>query len=268
MHEKPNTLIPVKKSISNENFFNCIRLIHGLRCKKLFYFSFQDKQNSSFSSRTEFDTKGRIPDIEALFRDKFFPHGINTQNPSGIEAIQKKTPYQGCAEYTEFLITHTDTKNIYEATFIYNNFVAVCDVLHRNNDGSFDIYEVKSHLIPNSFATQLLNLEYFICYKVLGQQLNSFHLVSKDDKNNWRFQRKPSPTSKCLMRLEKRLTQLREEKLLQQEPKAKIGLHCLYPNKCCFFRHCLYKGTANLTKTLLFSKSRNNRGKEYSNNQK
>ena len=35
-------------------------------------------------------------------------------------------------------------KDIYEATFQYDGVLALVDILHKKEDGSFEIYEVKS----------------------------------------------------------------------------------------------------------------------------
>ena len=60
----------------------------------------------------------------------------------------KEVPYEGKnhaknIELTQKLLSE-GVKNIYEATFEYDGILVLIDVFHQKEDGSFEIYEVKS----------------------------------------------------------------------------------------------------------------------------
>ena len=60
----------------------------------------------------------------------------------------KEVPYEGKnhaknIELTQKLLSE-GVKNIYEATFEYDGILVLIDIFHQKEDGSFEIYEVKS----------------------------------------------------------------------------------------------------------------------------
>lgn len=63
--------------------------------------------------------------------------------PNGIEVEFNHNNYDGMINATQKLIKD-GVKNIYEASFNYDNIFVAVDILHVNNDGSVEIYEVKS----------------------------------------------------------------------------------------------------------------------------
>ncbi len=60
----------------------------------------------------------------------------------------KEIPFKGTTFDEKIALTQQymdeGIKNIYEATFLYDNVLVMVDILHINDDGSVEIYEVKS----------------------------------------------------------------------------------------------------------------------------
>ncbi|WP_457746550.1 hypothetical protein [Sulfurimonas sp.] len=63
--------------------------------------------------------------------------------PHGVEVVFNADDFQGMIEKTQELIAK-HTKVIYEATFSQNGIFAMADILVRNADGAYDMYEVKA----------------------------------------------------------------------------------------------------------------------------
>lgn len=72
--------------------------------------------------------------VGALAREYFLNTAFVDSPENDLKFMVEKTK--------EFLLNGEET--IAEASFFYENNYCACDLLHRNPDGSFDIYEVKS----------------------------------------------------------------------------------------------------------------------------
>ena len=109
--------------------------IQGVRCSKLLWL--RKNKPEIFAPHSEetlaiFDTAN---EVGRLACDLFFFGGkrIEYSELSFNERIKQTQEWidQG-------------VENIYEATFQYNGVLVMVDILHKNADGSFEIYEVKS----------------------------------------------------------------------------------------------------------------------------
>ena len=60
----------------------------------------------------------------------------------------KEIPFKGTNFSEKIALTQEwlgdGVKNIYEATFQFDNVLAMIDIFHQKDDGNFEIYEVKS----------------------------------------------------------------------------------------------------------------------------
>ena len=63
--------------------------------------------------------------------------------PGGKEVPFKGTSFEEKIALTQKWLSE-GVKNIYEATFKYDDILIMIDILHQKEDGSFEIYEVKS----------------------------------------------------------------------------------------------------------------------------
>ena len=106
----------------------------GLQCVKSLWLKKYNKNvlsNPDGYAQTIFATGNRVGDLAS----KLFPDG-------------KEVPYEGTTFEEKIKLTQEwldeSVENIYEATFNYDDVLVMVDILHKNNDGSFEIYEVKS----------------------------------------------------------------------------------------------------------------------------
>ena len=82
--------------------------------------------------------------------------------PGGKEVEYTKDYEQMIRQTKEFM--SEGVKDIFEATFQYDNILVMVDILHQNEDGSYEIYEVKSSTWNNieSTSEQKKKLENYI----------------------------------------------------------------------------------------------------------
>ncbi|MDA9058545.1 hypothetical protein N9K59_04685 [Candidatus Thioglobus sp.] len=71
--------------------------------------------------------------------------------PGGKEVEYTKDYEQMIRQTKEFM--SEGVKDIFEATFQYDNILVMVDILHQNDDGSYEIYEVKSSTWNNIEST-------------------------------------------------------------------------------------------------------------------
>lgn len=139
-------------------------------------------------------------------------------------------------------------KYIFEATFIFEGvFQVKVDILEKNEDGSYNIIEVKSansvkknYLIDVAFQKWVLEkcgLLVKDCYLkhlnrdyVRGEKLDKSELFTKENVTD--------DISLHYAQVEERVAKKNEALKSKSEPKMELGSHCKNPHKCPFYDHC------------------------------
>jgi len=106
----------------------------GLQCIKSLWLKKYNKDvltPPDSSAQAIFETGNRVGTLAC----KLFPYGK--------KVLFNGTTFEDKVELTKRWIDE-GVINIYEATFGYDDIFVMVDILHINNDGSVEIYEVKS----------------------------------------------------------------------------------------------------------------------------
>ena len=206
--------------------------VKGERCVK---YLFLDKYKKN--KRTPFDKeklqlfkKGHS--FEGLFRESEFPDGINVKEKVGNFAYFNS--------YTKFLLAKSIDKPLYEATIIEDGVLVMCDILTIDKDGKVDIYEIKLNYQMNNTILNDLAIQYNICKKRFGSNLQSFHLVllSNEDDKNWKTKELSAELKKQTYNINKKIAEFKSV-LKENEPDIKMGQHCYKPYDCEFIEYCI-----------------------------
>lgn len=99
--------------------------------KRLWCEHYKPQEKKEIDNQSILDNGNLIGD---LARNYFGPFVLVESENNNLAEMVKQTSIYLQEGYT----------NICEASFFYKNNYCACDILHRNEDGSFDIYEVKS----------------------------------------------------------------------------------------------------------------------------
>jgi len=189
-----------------------------LKCELMGYRSIFTPQAKSWDKSTQhrFD-QGRV--VESLARAQF-PHGVE-QN--------------ALANEEKLVLTQTLMKThqtVFEAAFVYDGCIVQFDILTKNDDGSFDVIEVKS---GSSFKEDYevdTTIQYHVATKA-GALIRKFEVwfVNKESSsiNDPNYFTKLDVTEKCVANKAKFHQYFEKAKAvleLRQEPKAKVGAHC------------------------------------------
>ena len=111
------------------------RFLSGLQCKKRLYlecYHYNDRDPVSSSQKVIMESGTKIGELAQTY----FPDGrlIEEDHLSHDKAVDS----------TRQLLTDTNIPSLYEAAFTFDDIKIRVDILLRNDDGSFDLIEVKS----------------------------------------------------------------------------------------------------------------------------
>jgi hypothetical protein len=213
------------------------KITRGMQCRKSLwlYKNQPELREVSDDLQTVFDTGTKVG---ILAQQKF---------PGGVDATEGHDwPNFECADTTKYLVG-IDQKVIYEATFVFNKVLVAVDLLVKNEDGTWDAYEVKStnsakepHIVDSA-------IQYYVMTGC-GLDIRSFFVMHF----NKEYVRKGELDVKQLFMA----TDITEEVLEWQEempdiaadleatqkqascPEVDIGPHCSKPYPCDFAVHC------------------------------
>lgn len=97
----------------------------------------------------------------------------------------KEIPFEGTTFDEKIALTQQwmdeGITNIYEATFNYDNILVMVDILHINDDGSVEIYEVKSSTEVKDVYLHDASIQYYVL-SGLGYKVKSTNIVYINNK--------------------------------------------------------------------------------------
>jgi len=189
---------------------------------------------------------------------------FETGNLVGEEACKlfpggKEVPYEGKnhaknIDLTQKLLSE-GVKNIYEATFEYDGILVLIDIFHQKEDGSFEIYEVKSSTWHNEKSIDDINhyiddasIQYYVL-NGLGYNISDTYITLL----NTDYVRGPEldirqlfshvKVTEEVLDLQGRIPSILESfrEILsdtENEPNIDIGWHCNNPYECNAHEYC------------------------------
>ena len=220
----------------------------GLQCKKALWLK---KYNPEVLTAPDAMKK-------AIFEAGNEVGGLACELFPGGKEVQYTKDYEQMIRQTKEFISE-GVKDIFEATFQYDNILVMVDVLHQNDDGSYEIYEVKSSSWNNieSTSAQKKKLENYIQdasiqYYVLnglGLKINEIFITllsknyirdeSLDHEQLFHHEKVTEKIIELQPKIPSNLKGMRE--VIQDtgsEPAIDIGAHCKSPYECDAYDYC------------------------------
>jgi len=167
--------------------------------------------------------------------------------PNGIEVEFNPKDYDGMISTTQELM-NGGVKSIYEASFKYDDIFVAVDILHVNNDGSVEIYEVKSSTHVKDVYKHDASIQYYVL-NGLGYRVNKVSIVHINNK----YTRDEELEIEKLFTIADITDEVKElqgdiptylstfENFLkdsESEPQKDIGTHCSNPYDCDAIDYC------------------------------
>ena len=218
--------------MAKPTFYNFTKtsFVRGIQCRKLLYL---DKYKKQLKAPPDAETLARFKtgrDFEAIFKSKFI-NGLDISSLYKYPSLQR-------VQFTMDQLAQPVEVVLFEANILYADILVLTDVLRKNTDGSYDIFEVKHSDHVNSAIEWDLPIQYYVCKNALGN-IRTFNLVNRKEETEFEFvitDMKETCEGR-LSEVEAYLAEFRE--VLQGfEPKVPMGPQCEKPYKCDFQEYC------------------------------
>ena len=205
--------------------------VKGRQCTKLLHlYTFKRNEQTPVSKELQkvFD---RGHSFEDYVRENGFPGGINVKD--------EVSKFGYLNSYTKRVLSEPGSKVLYEATFIEDEVLVMCDILTKDQDGRIDVYEIKLNKELNKAIWNDLAIQFTICKKRFGSALRSFNAILRVDENGQHWT-EIDMTEQLDLKVNQVQDQIVEFKniLENQEPEINMGEHCNKPYACAFKEYC------------------------------
>ena len=211
--------------------FTKTAFVRGMQCKKLVYL---DKYCSKLRTPPDAETLARFRkgrDFENAFKDLF------------TNAIDVKQYHRFVSEkyinFTQTLLEKQGKLELFEAGILYDKVLVLTDVLRKNEDGSYDIFEVKHSEKINSAIEWDLAVQYYVCKHKL-HRINTFNVVTRVNETEFLVVDKKEELEEKLETVRIHIKEF-EEILQGFEPDVRMGEQCESPYSCDFQDYCRVK---------------------------
>lgn len=225
-------------------FLSKSKYIRGLQCSRALWLDVYHPELAQYSRETmqKFD-RGR--EFERLFKDQF---------PTAVDvSAALRNRFNDYPAFTEELLQRDGEVDLFEAGFLFDNVLVLADVVHKNADGSLDIYEVKSgSTLSETYKNDAAVQHYVISH---CHNINSFSIVyngnsdhpDQSNQSDRSDQSDQSPNFKIVNLTEELALQhalisnnisCMKEVLKGGEPDITPGDRCITPYECPYKKYC------------------------------
>lgn len=142
------------------------KYIRGLQCDRALWLDVFNPRLARYTAEQmrRFD-RGR--EFEYAFKDTF-PNGIDIS----AELKRNVDAYPGL---TAMYLDKEEEVDLFEAGFLYDDVLVLADVVHKNSDGTLDIYEVKSGNVLSETYKRDAALQHYVISHC--REVHSFCIV-------------------------------------------------------------------------------------------
>lgn len=216
------------------------KYIRGLQCERALWLDVHEPRLARYTAEQmrRFD-RGR--DFEYAFKSRF-PDGIDLSAELGrnVDAYPELT-----AQYLDGIHTPSPLRGtppnlggelvLFEAGFLYDDVLVLADVVHKNADGSLDIYEVKSGTTLSETYRRDASLQHYVISHC--REINTFSIVYANPDGGFIKEELSATLQEQHGEIEKNLAAMKEI-LRHGEPDTPTGQHCLEPYACPYQHYC------------------------------
>ena len=207
------------------------KYIRGLQCARALWLDVFNPRLARYTAEQmrRFD-RGR--DFEYAFKSTF---------PDGIDlSAELKRNVDAYPARTAELLEKVDGVALFEAGFLYDDVLVLADVVHQREDGTLDIYEVKSGTALSDTYKRDAALQHYVISHC--REVRSFSIVynGADGVNGSNGFNIVDLTEELAAQHDEiaRNVAAMKEILRHGEPATPTGQHCLEPYACPYQHYC------------------------------
>ena len=207
------------------------KYIRGLQCDRALWLDVFNPRLARYTAEQmrRFD-RGR--DFEYAFKATF---------PDGIDlSAELKRNVDAYPELTAMYLDKEEEVDLFEAGFLYNDVLVLADVVHKNEDGTLDIYEVKSGTALSETYKRDAALQHYVISHC--RSINKFCIVYNgadgvNGSNGFNVVDLTEELAGQHNEIARNIAAMKEI-LSHGEPATPTGQHCLEPYACPYQHYC------------------------------
>ena len=202
------------------------KYIRGLQCDRALWLDVHNPRLAKYT-REQMQRFDRGREFEYAFKDTF-PHGIDL-------SAELKRNVDAYPERTAQLLDKEEEIDLFEAGFLYNDVLVLADVVQQREDGTLDIYEVKSGTALSETYRRDAALQHYVISHC--REINTFSIVYANPEGGFIKEELSAALQEQHAEIEKNLAAMKEI-LRHGEPATPTGQHCLEPYACPYQHYC------------------------------
>ena len=202
------------------------KYIRGLQCDRALWLDVFNPRLARYSAEQmrRFD-RGR--DFEYAFKATF---------PDGIDiSAELKRNVDAYPARTAELLDKGDGVALFEAGFLYDDVLVLADVVQQREDGTLDIYEVKSGTALSETYRRDAALQHYVISHC--REINTFCIVYANPDGGFIKEELSAALQDQHGEIEKNIAAMKDI-LRHGEPDTPTGQHCLEPYACPYQHYC------------------------------
>ena len=210
------------------------KYIRGLQCDRALWLDVFNPRLARYTAEQmrRFD-RGR--DFEFAFKATF---------PDGIDlSAELKRNVDAYPARTAELLDKGDGVALFEAGFLYDDVLVLADVVQQREDGTLDIYEVKSGTALSETYRRDAALQHYVISHC--REINTFSIVYANPDGGFIKEELSAALQEQHGEIEKNIAAMKD--ILRHgepatptghEPATPTGQHCLEPYACPYQHYC------------------------------
>ena len=202
------------------------KYIRGLQCDRALWLDVFNPRLARYTAEQmrRFD-RGR--DFEYAFKATF---------PDGIDlSAELKRNVDAYPARTAELLDKGDGVALFEAGFLYDDVLVLADVVQQREDGTLDIYEVKSGTALSETYRRDAALQHYVISHC--REINTFSIVYANPDGGFIKEELSAALQDQHGEIEKNIAAMKAI-LRHGEPATPTGQHCLEPYACPYQHYC------------------------------
>ena len=203
------------------------KYIRGLQCDRALWLDVFNPRLARYTAEQmrRFD-RGR--DFEYAFKS-LFPDGIDL-------SAELKRNVDAYPARTAELLDKGDGVALFEAGFLFDDVLVLADVVQQREDGTLDIYEVKSGTALSETYRRDAALQHYVISHC--REINTFSIVYANPDGGFIKEELSAALQEQHREIEKNIAAMKEI-LSHGEPATPTGQHCLEPYACPYQHYCV-----------------------------
>lgn len=210
---------------------------YAMQCsKRLFLYVNHPKEKTPPDEKTiELFKLGRT--YEKLFKDQF-ENAIDVSKHCGNNFKQYPTfTFESLNEPIDTYPYIAKNQVFFEAGFCYNDVLVMVDVLQRDSDENYEVFEVKLYPEIKEVTWWDLTVQYYVLSNILPH-IEAFNVVLLGENQSFNIVNVLDEVKRRLPLIEEKISEFKKMLSASEMPAIPMGEHCYSPYKCDFVEYC------------------------------